>query len=127
MRQCVCILQRPLFLGFSWTALPIFEPPYLRSGAFHNFPDTSEITSEILPLSGLHLPFCHLLRFLVTLDRNKKNCSIQNNVSLNNIVIYSKETVIMLDKVGVYLKAMVEEKTIIEKFTTKNYFNDNYN
>ena len=69
----------------------------------------------------------HLLRFLVTLDRNKKNCSIQNNVSLNNIVIYSKETVIMLDKVGVYLKAMVEEKTKQEKFTTKNYFNDNYN
>ena len=46
---------------------------------------------------------------------------------MNNIVIYSKETVTMLDKVGVYLKAMVEEKTIIEKFTTKNYFNDNYN
>ena len=33
----------------------------------------------------------------------------------------------MLDKVGVYLKAMVEEKTKQEKFTTKNYFNDNYN
>ena len=46
---------------------------------------------------------------------------------MNNIVIYSKETVIMLDKIGVYLKAMVVEKTIKEKFTTKNYFNDNYN